>query len=818
VKAETWVRVREAFYQALDLSTVERRAYLDQMAGEPEARAEVERLLALHEGDGTSNDRLGDPRTLLKAALPTPGRRVGRYTIQRVLGSGGMGTVFEALQDEPRRLVALKILHLGLATPARLQRFRFEAEVLGNLRHPAIAQIHDAGTQEDGGSLFPFFAMELVPGARDILTYARERNLSREERLHLFLPVCEAVHHGHQKGVIHRDLKAANILVDAEGRPKVIDFGIARATERERAGMTQAGQLVGTLATMSPEQLAGRTEEIDARTDVYSLGVVLYELLTGRPPYELGDVSIEEALKRIRESEPLRAAGLPRELGWVLQRALEKDPARRYASASELAADLRRFLAQEPVLAGPPSTRYRVAKFVRRHRLFLSATAAVIVVLTVALVRESAHARSETRARTDAEREARKAQDLSTFLETIFTSVSPAASGSEALVVDALDEAARRIDELPSTDPAVRAAIHRTIGSSYVTVGRFAEAEVHLSAARTFVEQDLPRDDPFAIGVQASWIEYLFHSQQHAAIVAQAPELLVLAEKRLGVDHADTVRIRRFLGCGLSRTQRTDEGESLLRVNLDSIRRSGERSERYIVALLDLSNAVLDRLAPRLPDLQGSVTELEEVQAMLAEALELARELFPADHYTIYAVQGVLLQACSYAGRHAEAERLGRERLAWSRSKLGDDHFEVAKDIHSLSIVLANQERFDEAIALGEEALLKLDEHYGAKSLPSILGRFTLARSLLGAGNARDAEVVASEGLELVDEILPAHPIRPKLACLLGEVLMEQGRWEDALGVLEPLTDEMERVLGPQHALMASVQTYIAEARANLGR
>ncbi len=400
MKVASWVRIRELFDQVVVLPELERTAFLDRAcAAEPELRAEVERMLR---SDEEATGFLDEPASILEnAILPQVGTRIGRYTLKRVLASGGMGTVFEAVQDEPRRTVALKTLRLGLSSPETLQRFRFEAEVLGNLRHPSIAQIFEAGTHEEAGEVVPYFAMELVSGARDLVSYVREEDLALPEKLELFLEVCAAVQHGHQKGVIHRDLKPGNILVDSEGRAKVIDFGVARWTDPAAARLgdlaTQTGQVLGTFGYMAPEQLAGGSAAVDVRSDVYALGVVLFELVEGRRPHELEDKSPAQALRTIQEEIPRPSTSTPRELGWILSKALAKEPERRYGSASDLAADLVRFVRHEPVLAGPPSVRYRLGKFVRRHRVFLTATAAVVVALALGLVRAEREAQAATK-------------------------------------------------------------------------------------------------------------------------------------------------------------------------------------------------------------------------------------------------------------------------------------------------------------------------------------------------------------------------------------------------------------------------------------
>ena len=285
--------------------------------------------------------------------------RIGSYRILGIIGEGAMGVVYEAEQDRPHRRVALKVIRPGFASTARLRRFEHEAEVLGRLQHPGIAQIYHAGIAETGSGIQPYFAMELVRG-RPLNDYVAGRQLPLKERLTLFTEICDAVEHAHEKGVIHRDLKPANIVVEASGRPKVLDFGLARAIDADvRSTMhTGAGEMVGTVAYMSPEQVAGDTDQLDARSDIYALGVIAYELLSDRSPYDLHRKPLAEMARIIREDEPARLSSvtrrLPGDVETIVAKALEKDKARRYGSAAEMAEDVRRFLRDEPIVARPP--------------------------------------------------------------------------------------------------------------------------------------------------------------------------------------------------------------------------------------------------------------------------------------------------------------------------------------------------------------------------------------------------------------------------------------------------------------------------------
>jgi hypothetical protein len=345
------------------------------------------------------NGTLADPATLASEAAGAE-RRVSfaRYRIVRLIGEGGMGAVYEAEQDHPSRTVALKIIKPGISSPRLLRRFEQETEALGRLQHPGIAHIYEAGTADTGFGPQPYFAMELIRG-RTLTEYAKTSLLTPRARLEMVARIAEAVHHAHQRGLIHRDLKPGNILVDETGQPKILDFGVARTTDgdTQATSQTDVGQLLGTLAYMSPEQVLGDSLEIDIRSDVYALGVILYELLAGRLPYTIG--RLPETIRAIREEEPAPLGSLNRsyrgDIETIVAKALEKDKARRYGSAGELAADVRRYLGDEPIVARSASLGYQLQKFARRNRALVTGAAAVFVVLTAALVVATLMARLE---------------------------------------------------------------------------------------------------------------------------------------------------------------------------------------------------------------------------------------------------------------------------------------------------------------------------------------------------------------------------------------------------------------------------------------
>lgn len=378
-------RVRDLFEQANALPIDQRHAFLAKACGDDDAtRAEVKSLL--EHGERVPADFMQVPELAagqLPESIDEPdpllGKRISRYEIKCVIAAGGMGTVYEAKQDNPQRVVALKVMRAGVTSRYALRHFERESQILARLRHAHIAQVYEAGTFKEaaaGHATIPFFAMEFIPNALPIAVYAKKRGLSIRERLELFGQVCDAVHHGHQKGIIHRDLKPGNILVGEDGQVKVIDFGVARSTNSDVAATTMhtdAGQLVGTLQYMSPEQCEADPLELDTRSDVYSLGVVLYELLCGDLPYDVSRSSIHVAARAICEQAPLLPSAIDRHLRGDLEaivlKALDKNRQRRYESAAALGDDIRRHLDREPVLARSPGMIARLLHAVTRHPL-----------------------------------------------------------------------------------------------------------------------------------------------------------------------------------------------------------------------------------------------------------------------------------------------------------------------------------------------------------------------------------------------------------------------------------------------------------------
>ena len=341
---------------------------------------------------------------------PLLGTKIGSCTLKRVIGSGGMGTVYEAVQEQPRRRVALKMMKRGIASRSALKRFEFESQTLARLQHAGIAQVHEAGTHNDGSGKVPYFVMEYITSAKHITQYANDKRLGTRERLDLFSKVCDAVQHGHHKGIVHRDLKPGNILVDSSGHSKIIDFGVARSTDSDLAVttlMTDVGQLIGTLQYMSPEQCDADPSGIDARSDVYSLGVLLYELLTGYPPYNIKQVPIHEAARIVKEEEPTKLSSINKllrgDIETIAMKALQKDRDKRYQSATALERDIQSYLNDEPIRARAPGMIDYLRRIARKNTAAVLAIASILVVVVAAAVGVSMFASEAGRHRAVAE-------------------------------------------------------------------------------------------------------------------------------------------------------------------------------------------------------------------------------------------------------------------------------------------------------------------------------------------------------------------------------------------------------------------------------
>jgi tetratricopeptide (TPR) repeat protein len=749
-----------------------------------------------------------------------------------------MGTVFEAEQDHPRRIVALKLIRTHLATEEMLRRFEHEALVLGRLHHPGIAQIYEAGAAPSGSGSQPYFAMELVDGV-ELNEYVRTHSLDLNARLALFGRICEAVQHAHEKGVIHRDLKPANILVMADGSPKVLDFGVARLTDSDVQTVTMRtdiGQLLGTLPYMSPEQAAADPDAIDSRSDVYALGVILYELLSGRMPYEI-PTFLGDALRVIREAEPMRLSTLHRmyrgDIETIVAKALEKEPERRYASAHELATDVERYLRDEPIVARRPSALYQIRKFARRNKILVGGMAAVFLALvagtTVSLLQAFRAIRAEKDARTQlgvakdalalAERresearvESAKSRAIRDFLEEMLASADPGNSlDRDVKVREVLDRSAEGVDQGSFADePEVESAVRRVLGKTYAQLGELERGEAYLRAALASAEALHPdTSDELA----QTWYDLAFvlHSRGRMDEAAELAErALRFHEETPGASSELVAADLLLLGDIRYNQGRNDEGEGMSRRALE-IREAlfGPESPQVASALASLAfhlhergdvkgaKELLDRairmlggdpawrllLASALKE-RGRILQVLHfdgaARADWARALEVYRAAYGDDHVVVADLLDAIAGSMIGTNEAEKGEQMAREALAIRRRILGD-HRDTATSLATLAAIVNQEGHAEEALSLAEESLAMRRELFGDES-PAVADSLRRLGGLhLALGDLATAEPMLRKAIELWRASLgPDHPDLTAPMLDLARLLRKTGGLEEA--------------------------------------
>lgn len=705
-------------------------ALLEQRCGSRLAlRSRVERLLR------ATDDVMGDFLHPAAAAAAPPSR-IGRYVIEGQIGEGGMGLVYAARQDRPDRRVALKLLRPGLVSPALLRRFEHEIEALAALQHPHIAHIYEAGTLPlaagDGRFEQPYFAMELIEGV-PLTAYARREQLSVRARLRLFAEVCEAVQHAHQKGILHRDLKPANILVDQAGRPKVLDFGVARITSADletRTQYTTPGQLIGTLAYMSPEQLEGDSQQVDTRSDVYALGVVAYELLAGRMPFELRGLAVPAAIRLVCEQTPPRLGVVARELRGDLEaivaKALERAPDRRYASAAEFAADIRRFLRGEPVSARPATMRYRCSTFVRRHRVLVTATAAVFLTLLAASAWSAQAWLQERRARS-------RTAAINEFMDGILATADPAHGRADVkfadVLRDAADEAAARFAAHPDIEFDVRMLLAR----AFSNMSLHDEAVLHAARAWELHEGMFGAAHPETLLIAAKCATLLGQAQRYGEARRVAEEVLAgLPAEQLHAEAA--LRARRIIAYVRGITGEAAAAEQEYR---DMLRLARARLGNQHQATLDTMNdfglflfARVNRGDSGQPE-QDAAEAAELFDGILPEHIERRGE----SSLATLNVMANLTQTLLLCGRAERAADFAERVLALAPPRFGVDHALCQRARGALLEVRLSQGRYEEAADLAIANIRAAQRQAGGQADVITLVSMSDALHVLDAGN-----------------------------------------------------------------------------------
>ncbi len=738
-----------------------------------------------------------------------PQTRFGRYTIVRVLGEGGMGTVYEAEQENPKRTVALKVIRGGSLSPELLRRFEQESQVLGRLQHPGIAQVYEAGTLEDRrGRARPFFAMEFIKGV-SLTEFCTRHKLGTRDRLRLIARICDAVYHAHQKGIIHRDLKPANILVDKTGQPKILDFGVARATDsdvQQATMQTDIGQLIGTVPYMSPEQVSGDPNELDTRSDVYALGVIAYELLAGRLPYDLKRKAIHEAARIIREEEVSRLSTHDRTLRGDVEtmvvKALEKDKSRRYQSAESLAADIRRYLRDEPISARPANAWYQISKFSRRDKAVVIGVGAAFVLLLAGVIgtglalRRALTAESEATARLfekeAAQRSEAEARGRAEAALAAEAEQRRLADEQRDRAVNAEAETAKRAEELQRVSDFQARVLGRL---DPARAGRALSAEVSAKYIEALDREGLPRGGGQRTAERRAFMnEWKKINSTDLARDFIVAEFLKPAKRALDRGFKDEPRIdaqirqslaKRYAAIGLyddavalqSRalaTQRELYGKKNVAVR-ESCRLMGEllqsqgrvaEAEPYFREVMEMG-AVLPLYAKaRLLGAQG---KFDEGEKYVAQELEQSRKTWGNDHIRTVRVLSRMGQFLRSAGRPAAAEPYLREALEVSHERLKlKDTPETVGFARDLAGALVEQGKFDEAAPLCSESLRLSRRLLGDEHPDTLLSVIDNGCLLEGQGKHSEAVVLLTSVEPGVRKAFTGSNSRPLTVFLLS--------------------------------------------------
>ncbi len=824
-----------------------RREYLDQAcADRPEMRQRIEVLLQMEDEDPRFLEDSAQTQPTLdfdSIELNTPDAQIGPYKLLEVIGEGGMGTVYMAEQTEPvKRRVALKLIKTGMDTRQVIARFEAERQALALMDHPNIAKVHDAGATESGR---PYFVMELVKG-KPITEFCDEQRLDTEARLKLFQKVCQAVQHAHQKGIIHRDLKPSNVMVamyDDQPVPKVIDFGVSKAVAdklTDKTMFTRFGQIVGTLEYMSPEQAQFNNLDIDTRSDIYSLGAILYELLAGEPPFEREKIksqALDETLRMIREDEPTKPSTrmsqiceatqtaenrknsfqklgliLRRDLDWIVMKALEKDRTRRYETASAFTDDIQRCIDNEPVAAGPPSQSYRLRKFVRRNKTRLLAAGLAFSGLVIcasvstwyamdAIESEQAATDAAERARTSEKKaltEAKIANLVNEFVnvDLLGQANSHNEPSPDLTVREALDRAASGIGDRFKTEPMVKAELLKTIGEAYGSIGAYAEAIEKLHDADQLFQAQLGEAHRKSLQTHLSllWVTHGQPDFDYSKIEDSLKSSLLMCEVELGIEDETTLQARFQVADLFQHLKRSSEAVQISLQNLAICRRVlGNTHDTTIKTLQNLGICQFD---------QGNFVLAEN---RFRQVVVAWTETHGNDHPDTLNAMTNLARAINAQGKPERSLPIAQSAHNGIIRVYGNKNVRTTRSAELLIETLEKLGRIDDSIKIQEWLVEQRIDMLGVNDRETLSARYNLARSLAVAGKFEEAQDQYSDLDIATAGMSPDDPVRFGTVMTYSAVLARLGNLRETSELLERHYEQLVTANGADHKLSKNV-------------
>jgi serine/threonine-protein kinase len=846
---QRWRLIEDLFARALEQPESDRSSFLDEACGDDaQLRQAVSELL---QADAAAGDFL-DPTvaTGQREAAFAAGSRIGPYRIADQIGSGGTSSVYLAVRDdEYHQRVSIKVLRIGLDEIGHEQRFRKERQILAGLDHPNISKLLDGGTTDHGA---PYLVMEYIDGL-PIDSYCEENRMGLRARLELFLKILAAVQYAHQNLVVHRDLKPSNILVRHDGEPKLLDFGIAKLMNPELGGQidpTRADLLLMTPHYASPEQIAGGT--ITTATDVYSLGVLLYRTLTSLSPYQIDTGNVREIVLAVCEQDPkppsrvvadqpnapVHRRELAGDLDHIVLKAMAKEPRDRYATASQLAGDIRRHLDGRPVLARGAALSYRLGKLIRRHRWVLATTLSLLVLITTFVVNTIVQSRRTTRALAAEEVARSQAEAINSFLLEMLTLADPTiGKGRDVTVLEAMQRAEETVAESLAGQPRVEATVRHVIGSTYEKLGEYEAAEAMLRSALELRrrEPDRPADTAVTLSSLGMVLIELAKFDEAEQVLTEA---ISMADAELGPAHLETLQSQIRLGTLLRRQGRLEEAEPIFRTVQERSRSTIGARQLGITALQNIGivHAMRGDMRSAAESLELALTELRsllgeahpsvatahhnlgylrnmigdynEAAEELQRALALREQIFGTANPLTAVTRSALAEVRYAVGDLDGAQSLLDQALTIQRETLGEDHLLVAENVLCLALVeleLGQAESAEQLLAQARPIITGEDDYLS-------IYQEIQARIHIAEGNLGRAETVAREALRLRSESLGEDDLATASSHLqLGDILT-------ATGALEEAGQHYQQALGIFSAKVSATHYELQKLRLSYGR